>query len=164
MAGPLVPRSACVETIVCCKCTREFGVPQSTNVRFACPYCEAPNTLGAASLPAGFVEGDAVFWASADWAPTPGFTITYGARGEVVGAAGSGVEVRFARNDLPGSTAPVGVECFAAQLCRSWPPPRLPGGARVGDGVYFYGASQAPAKGYTLEFGSWGEVAGHSIA
>ena len=30
----------------------------------------------------------------------------------------------------------------------------------MGDGVYFFGASQTPAKGYTLEHGAWGEVTG----
>ena len=34
----------------------------------------------------------------------------------------------------------------------------------VGDAVHFYGASQSPAPGFTLEHGAWGEVTGPAPA
>ena len=82
----------------------------------------------------------------------------YGGKGEVVGPATGERSRHGVASRFPGNTIPV--ECYLDQLSRAAPPTTLLGGYRVGDEVFYTGASQTFRSGNRLVYGGKGEVVG----
>ena len=90
-------------------------------------------------LPGGYSVGDEVFWTGESKTFLRGSRLLYGGKVEVVGPAtseaakGKGVKVRFTEHSS--------IDCFLTNLSRAAPPTTLLGGYRVGDEVFYTGAS-----------------------
>jgi hypothetical protein len=117
---------------------------------------------GKASVPGGFKVGDTVYFCGASESLPSGNHLEYAKVGKISGVAAADprnqIAVHFRGNK--GATP-----CFINELCRAWPPPRLPSGLRVGTGVFYIGASNRWSHdniNHALEYGGEGTVAGAS--
>ena len=113
----------------------------NVNVRFpenkghvSCPVAMLARKWPPLPLPGDFNVGGLVHFCAASATLDKDHRVVYGARGMVAGPHHESrrVFVRFANNKG-------NVGCFVTDLCRTWPPPPLPGGFSVGDGVFFAG-------------------------
>lgn len=110
-------------------------------------------------LPGGVHRGEELYYLGASGALPGGGRLLCGQRGKVAGPAslerytGRGVAMLF-----PGNEA--SIECYLAELSREPPGPVLLGGHRVGEELYYLGASGTLSSGDRLTYGARGRVAG----
>lgn len=113
-------------------------------------------------LPGGYKRGEMLYYVDASGDCGENLRVVHGQRGEVLGPATKeerkgGLEMRFSKPG--GQDLYWRVDCTLIQLSRK-PPPRLPGGYKLGESVSFTGPSEKFPDGDRIVHGQLGEVVG----
>ena len=105
-------------------------------------------------LPGGYAIGEKLYYLGASIPVDDGDRYVYGEQGEVMGPGDEEgeLEIKFPNNKG-------NIDCTLDELSRS-PPPPLPGGYKVGEKLYYTGASLTFESGDRLVHGEQGEVMG----
>ena len=108
----------------------------------------------APPLPGGYKVGEKLYYIGASQTWDDGDRLVHGEQGEVTGPGEweGLLEIKFPNNKDT-------IGCPLDELSRS-PPPPLPGGYKLGEKLYFIGASQTFDNGDRLVHGEQGEVMG----
>jgi hypothetical protein len=109
-------------------------------------------------IPGGYQVGDRVFYTYPNWKAPDGYVLTFGVEGKLIGRSciGDGRDDERAWVLFPG----LGYGCIhLEQISKDLP--QIPGDYKLGDAVYFSGASRTIGySGQRVKFGMMGKVAG----